>query len=337
MCPRTLIPLAVSEVRRALGRPDYWHREAPEGRHIDTSSPRGYYFDYSARVDYEGPRDAIGVPMLTDASGRPEYSPPDVAQFAFGNLELYMNTGNERRRRLFEAAAAVLMRTAEEVPGSYIGWPMPVAPRALATKLGSGWFSGMAHGECVSVLARAGSLFRVEGAIECASRAMGGFHLTVDDGGLLREVGAPGQEGGLESVAFIEEYPMLDRPSLVLNGHVHAMWGIYDHWKVTHDHASEVLFDRCVRGLKFVLDRYDLGYWTRYDLDGGWSGVNPASPIYHRIHVTQMKVLHRMTGDQALLAAARRWEAYAASPLCRARAYWRKVRFKVRNRDSVVG
>lgn len=337
MSPRTLIPLAVSEIRRALGRPDYWHLEAPRGSHIDLASPRGYYFDYSARVDYAGPTDALGIPMLTDERGHGVYSPPDVAQFAFGNLELYLNTGNERRRRLFEAAAAVLMRTAEEVPGSYIGWPMPVAPRALATKLGSGWFSGMAHGECVSVLVRADSLFRVEGALDCASRAMGGFHLTVEDGGFLREVGSPGQEGGLESLAFIEEYPMLDRPSLVLNGHVHAMWGVYDHWKVAHDHASEVLFDRCLRGLRFLLDRYDLGYWTRYDLDERWRGANPSSPIYHRIHIAQMEVLHRMTGDEELLAAARRWDSYAGSPWKRLKAYWRKVRFKVLNRDSAVG
>ena len=229
------------------------------------------------------------------------------------------------------------MRTAEEVPGSYIGWPMPVAPRAFATKLGSGWFSGLAHGECVSVLVRAGSLFRVEGAVECASRAMGGFHLTIEDGGFLREVGAPGQEGGLESVAFIEEYPMLDRPSLVLSGHVHAMWGMYDHWKSTGDRASEVLFGRCLRGLEFLLDRYDLGHWTRYDLDAGWRGVNPASPIYHRIHVVQMKVLHRMTEDEALLAAARRWESYSGKSWNRLRAYLQKVRFKLRNSDSVVG
>lgn len=337
MCPRTIIPLAVSEVRRALGRPDYWHLEAPEGRHVDLATPRGYYFDYSARVEYGGPSDALGVPMLERGGGVLEYSPPDVAQFAFGNLELYLNTGNERRRRLFEAAAAVLERTAEEVPGSYVGWPMPVAPRAFAEKLGNGWFSGLAHGECVSVLVRAGSLFHVEGALELASRAMGGFHLTIEDGGMLREVGARGQEGGLESVAFIEEYPMLDRPSLVLNGHVHAMWGIYDHWRVTGDHASEVLFDRCRRGLLYLLDRYDHRSWTRYDLDERWFGANPSSPIYHRIHVAQMKVLFRMTGDDAFLKAARRWEAWAASPWNRGRAYLRKVRFKLRNRDSVVG
>ncbi|MBM3307478.1 MAG: hypothetical protein FJY74_04050 [Candidatus Eisenbacteria bacterium] len=230
----------------------------------------------------------------------------------------------------------MLMRTAEEVPGSYIGWPMPTAPRALAEKLGSGWFSGAAHGECVSLLVRAGTLFRVEGTLECASRAMGGFHLTVEDGGMLREVGTPGQEGGLESLAFIEEYPMLDRASLVLSGHVHAMWGIYDHWKATGDHASEVLFDRCLRGLRFLLDRYDLGYWTRCDLDASWRGVRPANPARQRLHAAQMMTLHRMTGDEQLLDAARRWESYAARWSCRARARLNRVRFALRNRGAEV-
>ncbi|MFH1502353.1 MAG: D-glucuronyl C5-epimerase family protein [Candidatus Eisenbacteria bacterium] len=336
MARHPLASLVAAQVRQMFGRPDYWHIEAGEGKHVDLASPRGYYFDYSARADYPGATDSDGVPLRRQDRGRPVYSPPDVAQFAFGNLELYLSSGNDRRRVLFEKAATRLMNEAEEVPGSFVGWPMPVAPRAFERRLGNGWFSAMSHGECISVLVRAARLFGMDGALELARRALGGFLAPVADGGMLREMGDAAQDAGVESMAFLEEYPMRGRPSMVLNGHVHAMWGIYDLLQATGDASARSLFERCLRGLTFVLDRYDLGYWTRYDLDEGWRCVNPASRHYHRIHVRQLMTLHRMTGDDELIDLARRWESYLDDRAGSRRAYWEKVRFKLLNPDSVV-
>lgn len=331
MARHPLASLAFGQIKEAFGSPDYWHTETPVGRHVDLTSPRGYYLDYSRRADYPGRLDPHGVPVFGFEGGRAVYDPVDVSQFALGNLELYLATGSPERRDRFEAAADLLMRELEEVPGSFVGWPMAPGPRAYARELGSGWFSGMAHGECISVLVRAGTLFHLGGALDAARRAMGGFQVTVEDGGFLREIGDPGQESGLDSLAFIEEYPMTDRPSMVLSGHVHAMWGVFDYMTVTRDERAAALFDRCLRGLKSVLDGYDVGFWTRYDLDDGWPAVNLASPMYQWMHVRQMESLHRITGDDTFLDTARRWEAYALDRRSARKAYWAKMRFKVIN------
>ena len=327
--------LVRDQLRRTFGRPGYWHTEAAPGSHVDYERPRGYYFDYSRRADYDGPaRD--GVPVIELSNGKMTTNPPDVAQFALGNLELYLTTGNDRRKRLFDAAVSVLMSDVEVVPGGFAGWPMPTAPRAYVERLGSGWFSAMSHGECMSVLVRADTLFGTEGALALARRAMGGFETHVDHGGMLREVGDPGHDGGLASKIFLEEYPMSDRPSMVLNGHVHAMWGVYDLAAATADPAARALFERCADALEFVLERYDTGWWSRYDLDERWNGYNPASLLYHRIHIRQLRTLHRMTGRDSFAETADRWEFYERSRWNATRAFWRKVQFKLRNPDSVL-
>ena len=321
---------------RVAGPSDWFRAGAGPGRHVDLTSPRGYYLDYSSRADYPFETDAQGVPLWR-SGGTVPYSPTDVAQFALGNLERYLESGSLPGRRLFEASVRCLMRTFEEVPGGFVGWPMPTAPRAYREALGDGWFSGMAQGEIISVLVRAETLFGIKDAMELAGRALTALDVPVEDGGLLREIGDPGAGGGLERMAFAEEYPMPSRPSLVLNGHVHALWGIYDYLLVAGDERAQGLFQRCVRGLEYLLERYDLGYWTRYDLDEGWRGVNVASPMYHRIHIGQMKWLARITGKSRFEQAASRWERYAGDRRCARRAYWAKVLFKLRNRDSLLG
>lgn len=333
---QTLASLAAREVRAALGGRDYWHFEAPLGSHVDLEAPRGYYLDYSSRAESPGATDASGVPVREAGTGRAVRHPPDVAQFALANLELYLGTGDERRRRAFEAAVDVLLEEAREVAGGSLSWAMACAPTALAEGLGSPWFSAMAHGECVSVLIRAGCLFGREDALAAASRALPFLALPVADGGLLRKA-APFVVGDAsEDAVFLEEYPMRARPSLVLNGHVHALWGIYDHAAIGGEPASRRLLDRCVIGLRSLLPRFDLGYWTRYDLDEGWRGINVSSPFYHRIHVRQLLVVHRMTGDDVFLETARRWQTYLDRRWNRVRGYLGKVRFKLANPGSVV-
>ena len=56
-----------------------------------------------------------------------------------------------------------------------------------------------------------------------------------------------------------------------------------------------------------------------------------ASPYYHRLHVVQLRVLHKMTGKDVFARYADRWEGYAKSPVLRARALARKAWFKLRH------
>ncbi len=304
--------------------------ETTAGRHIDLKAPRGYYLDYAAWADRADATHPDGVPRARQLGDGASPSPVDVARYALGNLELYFEHGSEERRRRFETGGRWMIENIETVPGSFGSWAMPDPSEAYRDDLPSGWFSGAAHAECVSVLVRASSLFRMDGALETLATALPALESVIEEGGFLREIGDPGHEGGLASLAFVEEYPIADRPSMVLAGHVRATWALYDA-AAGVDPSARVVFDRCVRGLLFVLDRYDTGYWTRSDLDDRWHGESLTDPEQHEEHVIGMRVLFDMTGEHAFDEAARRWAAYGAGFGSRMRASRERILFGLKN------
>ena len=299
------------------------------GRHIDLSSPRGYYLDYSYPTGSEPECDERGVPVARVRGGGRVCSPSLVARAALGNLEIYLDSGRTERRDRFEFLSRWLIDSMEILPGSFGGWPMPEVPRALRGNLSQGWFSASAHAECIAVLVRAVSLLRQEGAVETARRAMGAFYTSIEDGGFLHEIGEAGDEGGVESLVFIEEFPVQDAPRMVLGSHVKAMWVMFDYLNVDDDPGARILLDRCVNGLIFALDRFDLGYWTGASLGG--RRIRPASSERHGTHVLMMDTLHQVTGRAAFAEAARRWGGYAQNSRNRARAGLARARAALTN------
>jgi len=285
-------------------------------------------------VDAVGPVDDHGLPMTTTPVGL-RYSPAVLAKYGLGSLELYLRTGNPIRRAAVETVARWLIDNNEEIPCGFLGWPMPTVPRAYARDLPEHWFSGEAHAECISLLARASALLGVDGAEETIRRAVGGLWTPVDDGGLARELGEGGAEGGLESALFVERFPMENRPSLVLGAHLRAMTALRDAalpGSVEPDEGVRATLRRMDDGLSRVLDAYDTGYWSRCDLDQRWRGILLASPMRHGEHVLQLEQHARLSGNELAATTAARWGSYAVHARSRRRARWERLRFRTANR-----
>ena len=70
---------------------------------------------------------------------------------------------------------------------------------------------------------------------------------------------------------------------------------------------------------------YDTGWWSRYSL---YPHRLPdlAKLFYHRLHVDQLTVLERLTGERAFGEVARRWASYDV-PWRRARLVAQKAAF----------
>jgi hypothetical protein len=300
------------------------------GRHIDMTSPRGYYLDLARWSDPRGPVDADGLPV--SRADRRTHDPGEVARYALGNIEIYLEGGSESRRDRVERASVWLADHMEFVPGSFGGWAMPDPPPAYRDELAPGWLSGAVQGECVSVLVRASLLLGVPRALEAAREAFPAFRTPVDEGGFLREVGEKGHhEGAIESLALVEQYAMPERPSMDLLGHVRAVWAVFDYRRATNDDEARRLFERCVSGTEFILDRYDLGYWTRRDLDSRWRGARLPSTAGILDEALALEILHEMTGRDAFAEAARRRRGYAAGLRRRVRASFQRAAFRLAN------
>jgi heparosan-N-sulfate-glucuronate 5-epimerase len=94
----------------------------------------------------------------------------------------------------------------------------------------------------------------------------------------------------------------------VLNGFIDALMGLHDLFRITNDAEAKALFDDGVTTLLSdgVLASYDLGYWTKYDQKPGCSMANK----YNCVHVRQLRVLHKITGQELFDRTADKWAAY---------------------------
>jgi hypothetical protein len=54
-----------------------------------------------------------------------------------------------------------------------------------------------------------------------------------------------------------------------------------------------------------------------------------ASTFYHRLHIVQLQIMHRLTGDDTFARVADRWESYTRSGINRTRALAYKTTFKL--------
>jgi hypothetical protein len=307
------------------------------GRHTDYSSPRGYHLDYSQTATrFAG--DERGVPLLRLRTGELAHSPDVIARSALGSLESYLDSGTRTGRETFEALSRWLVEHLEIVPGSFGSWSMPEVPAGLRGHVRPAWFSASAHGECLSVLIRSAVLLKDSAARSAAERALGGFRTSVEDGGFLRELGEAGEEGGLPSLVFIDEYAIPGLAVMPLTSHVRALWAIFDFERAFANDPARKLLERCTDGLMFVLDQFDLGYWSTADLDPRRKARRPASRNRHETHVVMMESLARVTGRREIADAAMRWRGYLEDPRNSGRAWLERARAAfVDARVPVVG
>ena len=143
----------------------------------------------------------------------------------------------------------------------------------------------------------------------------------------------PVSEGGVtacfpDGSLIFEEFPT-NPPSLVLNGYIFALLGIFDYATFWKNSEAKGLFQVAIRGLINNLHRYDTGYWNLYDLH---PTRRLASPMYLKVHVQLLRILANLTGEAVFQETAEKWQKYLPSPICRFRWLTGKVLEKIRLR-----
>lgn len=162
------------------------------------------------------------------------------------------------------------------------------------------WISSMAQGMAMSALCRAYEVEPKPEYLQAAKACLAVFDVDVKDGG----VRGMDEQGNV----YYEEYPFPGQAYHVLNGFIYTLLGLHDLNRATGDEKAGQLFAQGLATLKApgVLDRYDMGYWTTYDQSPfHWPSFN-----YNAIHVRQLWVLHKITGDQLFKDTADKWMRY---------------------------
>lgn len=256
-----------------------------------------YYIDMRpARVHYTediygGGFDADGVPMVRWPEGR-RYMPVNVAQYGFMLHADWLETRDAAALETLGACIRVLDGLGTETPRGTVWWH---DVRQRKYDIPPPWASAMAQGQLMSLYLRMHQATGDPRHLETARGAYRFLSVDVEDGGVRRY----DDEGNL----WLEEYPSA-RPSLVLNGFVYALFGLYDLFRVTGDDGVRADIERCNRTLLASLHRYDAGYWSLYD-----QLKRELVRYYYQknVHVPQMDVLHRLTGEPLYAEYRDRW------------------------------
>lgn len=282
----------------------------PLGPRISPDGVQGYYIDM--RVKAKSPSwPSPDLPPLEDALQ------VVIAQWGLGAFEHWLETGREEWLAAARAACdhfVGIQRTSGPLAGGWTHeWAFP-----HSFELNPPWVSGMAQGEAASLLVR---VHGETGEDALAEAALNG----------LRPLSVPSADGGveveLEGGPFFEEYPT-SPPSMVLNGGIFALWGVRDVAVALGDADAGRLFEAALDALAAGIRRWDLGYWTRYDLYPH-RRVNIASNAYHELHIDQLAAMNAVAPRPQLVEAETRFRRYYESRIKRGRAFAGKVAFRL--------
>jgi heparosan-N-sulfate-glucuronate 5-epimerase len=297
----------------------FWHETPELNPNISSTELGEYYMVFSGKANYPGAHDEQGIPML-DYHGDIglQYNPIAIAQWGLGNFSLFRRSHDPSRREKFLRCADWLLHNLEANPHGLSVWQHHFDWEYRDT-LRAPWYSGLAQGQGISLLLRAHSETGKSGYAEAARKAFITLQTPVSEGG----VAFTDANGNL----WFEEY-LVDPPTHILNGFIWAAWGVYDYALATGDAQARTLFAQAVETLRRNLPSYDIGFWSLYEQSGTRLKM-VASPFYHQLHIVQLRVMHRLTGESLFAEYADRWERYARNPIHRARAICYKSLFKL--------
>lgn len=297
----------------------FWHDTPQLNPRASFSELGEYCMPFSAKANYPGHYDSSGIPMLNyHGQIGLQYNPIAIAQWGLGNYNLHRQTQDPDRQYKFLNAADWLCTNLEANPHGLWVWNHHF-DWEYRTTLKSPWYSGLAQGQGISLLVRAHAATGETKYRDAARRAFQSFLVSTAEGG----VSFTDSDGNL----WFEEY-LIAPPTHILNGFIWATWGIHDYSLATGDASAQDLFNRAVKTIRTNLHRYDLGFWSLYE-ESGTRLPMLASSFYHRLHIVQLRVMHRLTGDRVFVDYADRWEGYAQSRARRTRALCYKGAFKL--------
>lgn len=280
------------------------------GERFDAQRVRGYYTDFR----FKARRPAW--PPLGVRKGPPRLYVA-LIQWGLGCYERHL-AGEGKAWLAGAIGACDYLVEQQEQEGPRAGGWVHRRPYGHTYDLRPPWLSGIAQGEGASLLVRVHAETGEERYAEAASRA-------------LRPMTVPSGEGGVRAALgdgfFLEEYPTAP-PSFVLNGGIFALWGLRDVAIGLDDASARDMFEEGTETLAANIERFDTGYWSRYDLFPH-PLLNVASSAYHRLHIVQLRAMLAIHPSAELERAAIRFEHYAESRVRFARAFARKALFRM--------
>ena len=214
------------------------------------------------------------------------YFPISIGQMGLSVFHTYLETKEEETKQRFLKFADWFYDNAEEKIGLGVRWMTDVSLPAYHNP--GPWQSAFSQSRGISILLRAFQLTQNEKYAQLAKKALIPYTIPVERGGVMAET---------PWGPFYEEYTA-KMPTLVLNGMIFSLWGLYDYKRVfPQNKIASDCFEKGINTLEKILPEFDMDYWSRYNLcKADWyPDPDPATIGYQRLHITQLKVMHKLT------------------------------------------
>lgn len=209
------------------------------------------------------------------------YFPISIGQMGLAVFHTYLKTKSEEDKNRFLKFVYWIYENADLSENLGARWLTDTDVSLPQYRNLGPWQSAFAQGRDISILLRGYQLIDDKKYAEMAEKALIPFK-------------KPVSEGGVTSFAdwgpSYEEYTA-EIPTLVLNGMIFSLCGVYDFVRVFPENklARKIIYEDGIQTLKNILPEYDLGYWSRYNLcKADWyPKIDPATIGYHRLHITK--------------------------------------------------
>lgn len=228
--------------------------------------------------------------------------PASVAQHALAYWNTYLTHGEHEYSDAFLRQANWLLDHELSLPNGIGGWPVPLAERDYYAT--GPFLAASVQGMGLSVLTRAYQLTGKEAFLHAARRALYAFEFDILDGGINTPLG--------DKAIFFEEVAVYPAAH-ILHGHLLGMLGLYDYAMLIKNNEVEELILHSLTALHTLIDAFDTGYWTRYDL----LHRHFSSLSQHTLHIKLLEAIAQISGSVRFSDLAIRWKSYQQQPKSR--------------------
>lgn len=248
---------------------------------------RPYALAEPVPLDDGSPVDQDGIVMF-EKDGELFYHPVMLARRGINLAESYRTNGDPQYLERAVAHARKLASMAEFHSGAaYYPYLFDHYLSTAGVTLEAPWYSAMSQGQALTLFHRLQEYGDTDEFDEIIEQTYNSFAVPRSDDGAPWVV-TRDPAGRI----WLEEYPTPDENYHVLNGHIFATYGLYEHFLATGE--GRELLEEAIQtvddaiGVEFRVrdmpSRYATGY-TAYD------------PNYHSIHIRQLRTLAEITGD----------------------------------------
>jgi hypothetical protein len=262
----------------------------------------GYQSYVTPLNDPNIPIDAKGV-ALWRYHGRKVHHPLVIARYGITLLQSYRITHDPAFVLRAQVNASYLIKTAISRDGAlYIPYRFTYALFGNRSDLiRAPWYSAMNQGAALSLFLR---LYEVTGEQRWRSAADSTFATFVQRRSTKRPWISFVPRRYDRRYLWFEEYAK-NPPTQPLNGHIYALFGVYEYALASGSKAAADVFDGGVTAVRHQVHRFRVrGGVSYYSLR-----VHARYTSYHCLHIGMLKLLARMTGDSWFAREARLFAA----------------------------